>query len=101
MKIFLMLAGIYLILFTATCRNTNQNSDTMEVTGRLEPIGMTTWQYGTHTISDDEDFYALRGKEVNLQEYEGKQVTITATKVEGYPVDGGPVFLEVTSIKEP
>ena len=72
----------------------------IEAEGKIEAIGMTSWQYGTHTLTNDENFYALRSKTVNLQQYEGKTVKIIAEKVEGYPVDGGPEFLEVLSIKD-
>ena len=72
----------------------------MEIEGKIEVIGMTSWQYGTHTLSNDKDFYALRSKAVKLEQYEGKNVKIIADKIEGYPVDGGPEFLEVLSIKD-
>ena len=72
----------------------------MEITGTIKALEMSSWQYGTHTISNDEHFYALRSEKVDLKKYEGKQIVITAQHIEGYPVDGGPVFLEVTTIKE-
>lgn len=108
MKIILILTSIFLFFLTSTCNNqksktddkANTTSDLMEITGTIEPIGMTTWQYGTHTISNEEDFYALRSGKVDLQNYEGKKVTIKGEKVEGYPVENGPIFIEVTEIKE-
>lgn len=100
MKIFIAFASITLLVLTATCNNQNSNSDSMEITGIIEPIGMTTWQYGTHTISNDTSFYALRSEKVQLTKYEGKTVTIKGKKVEGYPVENGPIFIEVTEIKE-
>ncbi|CAN5239352.1 hypothetical protein BH23BAC2_BH23BAC2_14390 [soil metagenome] len=100
MKLILTLAALSLFLFTSTCNNQNSKSASMEITGIIEPIGMTTWQYGTHTLSTDDEFYALRSKILNLADYEGKTVTIKGEKVEGYPVDNGPVFIDVTEIKE-
>ena len=100
MKLFIPCASLTLFFLTATCNNQNSKSASMEITGIIEPIGMTTWQYGTHTISNDTIFYALRSKKVDLKNYEGKTVTIKGEKVEGYPVENGPVFIEVIEIKE-
>lgn len=90
-----------LLFLAATCNKTTslQKSDLMEVKGKIEKTGMTSYQYGSHTISNDETFYALKSEKIDLSSYEGKTVTITAEKIEGYPVDGGPEFLEVTMVK--
>ena len=106
MKLILLLTSLTLFFFTATCNNQTSNEKSMdtatsiEVEGTIEAIGMTSWQYGTHTLTNDENFYALRSKTVKLDQYEGKTVTIIAQKIEGYPVDGGPEFLEVLRIKD-
>lgn len=100
MKITALSTAVVLILLTATCNNKSQKDNTLKVTGKLEAIQMSSWQYGTHTISNDKIFYALRSEKTNLEPFEGKTVTITANKIEGYPVDGGPEFLEVTEVKE-
>lgn len=100
MKVFIVLASITLFILTGTCNNQNSNSASMEITGIIEPIGMSTWQYGSHTISNDTLFYALGSQKINLKNYEGKSVTIQGNKVEGYPIENGPVFIEVTGIKE-
>ncbi|HSP83815.1 MAG TPA: hypothetical protein VLN72_08785 [Gillisia sp.] len=106
MKSILLLTSVSLFFFTATCNNQTSNNKSMdattsiEVEGTIEAIGMTSWQYGTHTLTNDENFYALRSKTVKLDQYEGKTVTIVAQKIDGYPVDGGPEFLEVLSIKD-
>lgn len=73
----------------------------MEIVGTIQEQGMTTYQYGTHTITtSNDDFYALKSDSVNLGNYVGKEITITAEKIEGYPVDGGPVYLRVLEVKE-
>lgn len=71
----------------------------MEVEGMIEEQGITSYQYGTHTISAGDDFFALRSEKVDLDEYIGEKVTVHGEKVEGYPVDGGPDFLEVKQVK--
>lgn len=100
MKLFLVIITALLFSLTNTCKNQNSNSALMEITGIIEPAWMTTWQYGTHTISTDDEFYALRSEKIDLAKYEGKKVTLKGERVEGYPVDNGPVFIDVTEIKE-
>lgn len=105
MKSISLFTIVFLYFFTATCNNqqtqTSMNTKTnIEVEGKIEAIGMTSWQYGSHTLTNDETFFALRSEKVDLKQYEGKNVRVTASKVDGYPVDGGPEFLEVLSIKE-
>lgn len=70
----------------------------MDIMGTIKAIEMSSWQYGTHTISNDETFYALRSDKIDLKNYEGKKVRIKAEKISGYPVDGGPEFLKVHEI---
>ena len=104
MKLIILLTSVTLFFLTATCNNQTRNNKSMdattssEVEGKIEAIGMTSWQYGTHTLTNDENFYALRSKTVKLDQYEGKTVTIVAQKIDGYP--GGPEFLEVLRIKD-
>ena len=71
----------------------------MEITGSIAQQGMTSYQYGTHTITNEETFYALKSDKVNLDDYLGETVTIVAKKISGYPLDGGPDFLMVLEIK--
>ena len=63
--------------------------------------GITTYMYGTHVLTNDlgQTLYALRSKSLVLDDYIGQSVEISGIKVQGYPVDGGPDFLEVSEIK--
>lgn len=100
MKLFInSFLVITLMLFTATCRNTT-NNDQMEVTGTIQQQGMTSYQYGTHTITNNETFYALKSDVIDLDQYIDQEVTISAEKIEGYPVDGGPDYLRVLEVKD-
>lgn len=94
--------AISLLFLVATCNKGTaaKNQDLMQITGEIEPTGMTTYQYGTHTLTSGETFYALKSDKVDLTPYEGKTVSITAEKIEGYPVDGGPEYLNVIQVKE-
>ncbi|HET8886595.1 MAG TPA: hypothetical protein VFM70_09625 [Salinimicrobium sp.] len=89
-----------LLFLTATCQNsTEKNADKMQITGTIEQQGITTYQYGTHTISSEEESYALKSDAVNLDNYLNQEVTITAEKITGYPVDGGPEYLLVLEVE--
>src|SRR5690606_5519344 len=100
MKLLIAFASIAFLLLANTCNNQNFNPNSMEITGIIEPVGITTCQYVTHTISTDDEFYALRSEKIDLAKYEGKKITIMGEKIEGYPLDNGPVFVEVKEIIE-
>lgn len=98
MKTFLNFSfGIIILLFTSSCSSTKGTS--MEITGTIREQGITTYQYGTHTISNQEQFYALKSENIDLDQYLEKEVTIRAEKIDGYPVDGGPEYLLVLEVK--
>lgn len=100
----ILFTGLFLFLTTNTCNNNQEknekNTDQMQVTGTIQQQGMTSYQYGTHTLTNDDTFYALRSEAVNLDEYVDQEVTISAKKIEGYPVDGGPDYLLVLEVME-
>lgn len=99
MRVIAFITPIFMLLFfTATCSSTTQK-DTMEITGIIEPQGITAYQYGTHTISNDDTFYAIKSEVVDLDDYVGKTVTVKAEKIEGYPLEGGPDYLLILKIK--
>ena len=76
-------------------------SSTVEAEGVIQEQGITTYQYGTHVLqSGGRTLYALTSKSVKLGDYVGKQVRVSGTKVPGYPVDGGPEYLDVSRVVE-
>jgi len=97
--------ALCLFLFAAMiatgCKKTSEGTPTgsITVTGKLEVQGITTYQYGTHTIKNIDQFYTLKSSVIKLDDYAGKSVTITGNKVNGYPIEGGPELLDVVSIK--
>lgn len=72
--------------------------DSIILTGEISPLGMTTFQYGTHTINADNKTYALKSTAVKLDDYAHKLVTLKGKKVSGYPLEGGPELIEVSEI---
>ena len=99
MKILTFFTGLALIFLTATC-NQKEAANQLQVTGTIQEQGMTSYQYGTHTLTNSETFYAIKSDSVELDQYLNQRVTVTAEKVEGYPVDGGPEYLRILSIEE-
>lgn len=98
MKIlFNLTLGLFLLVFTATCSSTSEK--TITVTGTVEEQGITSYQYGTHTISGDGKFYALKSETIDLDQYIGETVSIKGENIAGYPVDGGPEYLMVLEIE--
>ncbi len=102
-------------LFATSCERAAQSTESAKESdlyyGVIKPMGMTTWQYGTHLLSgykpDEREgseaepiMFAMKSDgKVDLDAYSGQRVVIRANPVSGYPVDGGPVFLEVNNIK--
>jgi hypothetical protein len=67
----------------------------VQTTGTIQQLEITSFQYGTHVISG----YAIRSKIINLDKYIGQTVTAIGQLIEGYPIEGGPEFLEIHEIK--
>lgn len=108
---YFFLFGSMFLFFTATCGSISEgedesasavvNENSMKITGTIQEQGMTSYQYGTHTITAaNDEFYALKSDSVNLDDYLNEEVTIVAQKIEGYPLSGGPDYMLVLEVKE-
>lgn len=123
--IFRQLLPVIVILLSTACRTPEQvtviKKDTITIapaplpqltwSGRLAETGLTTWQYGTHTLTGVEFkdtivrpvksvLFAVKSSSIYLNSYNGKEVVLTGYYADGYPVDGGPPLIEVVSVKE-
>ena len=67
----------------------------IKITGTIYKQGITTYQYGTHVINN----YALRSNSIDLDLYIDSAITVVGDKIDGYPVEGGPDYIEVKKIK--
>lgn len=79
------------------------HEDTVHAQGMIQPRGITTYMYGTHIYVDlsGHTLYALQSSVVNLSAYVGKHIVeVSGSLVPGYPIDGGPPFLEVNKVQE-
>lgn len=71
----------------------------IEATGVIKKQGVTSYQYGTHTITNSSNFYALKSDNYNLDTYINQTVTIIGETISGYPLNGGPYYLNVVEVK--
>lgn len=91
---------ITMVVILSSCAAHN-GPEKIKVQGTIEKTEITFNQYGTHTLvsEDGETLYALRSSTYDLDEFQNQKVELTGTPVKGYPVEGGPDYLEVDRIK--
>ena len=102
LKVLLFAAVAVLLITACSDRDKNKNAEagTVELTGVIQQPGMTTYQYGTHTLTSGDKMYALKSSTVDLNKFNGKSVVVKGKKVDGYPVENGPELIDVTEVKE-
>lgn len=113
---FFLLMAFFTFLGFLSCSTPEaapeSNPDTAPATGTarvakgvLEREGITSYMYGTHTITDVSSGirYALRSEDEELLDsYAGQRVTVHGTLVPGYEngqIEGGPPLLKVTRVE--
>ena len=99
MKKILILSLFVAVISSCSSMKNGGNSSTVTASGTIEKLGMTTFQYGTHLLKAGNKTYALKSASINLDTYLDKKVTIKGKKVSGYPLEGGPEFIDVTLVK--
>ncbi|MCX2453443.1 hypothetical protein OQX61_19385 [Pedobacter sp. PLR] len=99
MKKLILLLALGFGFAGCSSMKSSKDANAVSLTGKIEKMGMTTYQYGTHTIESDHKTYALRSSTVDLNTFDQKEVQLTGTKVPGYPVENGPILIEVSSVK--
>jgi UDP-galactopyranose mutase len=97
MKTITLLFVLSISVIISSCKK-EQLADN-QYKGLLKRQGPTTYQYGTHTLTTSSTTYALTSKVVDLDKYLDRVVIITGKRVNGYPVDGGPEYIDVKEIK--
>lgn len=80
----------------------HKSAASVKAVGSLLPQGTTSYQYGTFILVDEngKTTYALKSDAVQLLDYKGKKVSITGLLIEGYPIEGGPPYLDVLTVEE-
>jgi hypothetical protein len=94
----------YLIAGVISCANLPTGPDInygISSDGTIKKQGITTYQYGTHILADSngKTIYALKSDTIELDDYMNKKVRVKGELVNGYPVDGGPNYLDVKRIE--
>jgi len=74
------------------------SKNVVQISGTIEKLGMTTFQYGTHLIKSGNITYALKSSKVNLNSFLTEEVRLKGTRVEGYPIENGPELIEVLEV---
>jgi hypothetical protein len=82
----------------------DNNVEVIEAAGLLERLEATTYQYGTHELTNEagETSYALQSNVVDLDGYVGERVTLYGALVPGYEdgqVEGGPPLIDVYTVE--
>ncbi len=87
------------ILFFILAGCTNGTDNTIRERGVINEQGITSYQYGSHTFTNEKNFYALKSERIDLDLYIDKEVLIIGKLVhEG--LSGGPKYYEVIEIEE-
>ncbi len=88
-----------MLMLLAGC-NTEGETEGDGFTGVLKILEASYFQYGTHTLESEngELLFALKSDDLNLDPYHGLMVKVNGDLISGYPVDGGPEYLDVTAI---
>ena len=116
----LIVFAAFSVFNACTKDETSDPVNKIKISGVISKPELTFYQYGTHilTLADsaftdstfidstftnstfrDSTFFALKSDNINLDQYIGKKVTVSGNKIQGYPVDGGPEYINVTEIK--
>lgn len=101
MKKIIFLGMVFLLLVGCTSQETKKSSEMTLRVGTVAPLEMSTWMYGTNMLTKDSKIVVslIADKNIKLDDYNGKKVEVTGELKEGYPIDGGPEYLEVKTIK--
>jgi hypothetical protein len=70
--------------------------------GTIRRQGITTYQYGEFVLihPDRHIICAMRDGQVKLAEWVGQYVKIEGSTIPGYPIDGGPEYVEIHVCEE-
>lgn len=100
----LLLVSLLVGCSTSTPPDVSGPDAEIVVTGVVKPLQVSSWQYGSHLLVNRQsgDRYALTSDSVALDRYvESGPVTVYGSFVDGYPVDGGPPYIRVTTVRTP
>ena len=98
MKKLIILSLFVAVMSSCGSMRSSATGESVSMEGKITKLGMTTFQYGTHSINYAGKPFALRSSSLNLDNYVDRQVTLKGVKVDGYPVEGGPELIDVSEV---
>lgn len=101
---FVKIVIFLMLIFAPGCGSSGDDSGItydLEADGLIKRQGFTTYMYGTHVLKDDNEktLYALKSDNIKLDVFVDLYVTVKGDLISGYPVDGGPDYLNVKAIE--
>ena len=93
---------VVVMTFVACGSEKGSKSYGVTATGTIKSAGITTYMYGTHILVDanGKTLYALKSDKIDLDEYaDVTDVTVKGNLISGYPVEGGPEYLDVKKVE--
>ena len=99
--LFLIYVASQLGLGVVSAPDNAVSAPTVAATGVIKRQGFTDYDYGSHVLRDEDGvtLYALTSDKIDLDEYLGLTKTVRGESVSGYPLDGGPDYLNVKTIQ--
>jgi len=97
----LLLSILTMIILNFSC--TEKDEPTLEsAAGILKEMEASTFIYGTHVLESDSGTinYALKSTTINLDLYINEKVKVKGNLVDGYPMGGGPKYMDVKYIQK-
>ncbi|MFT2010594.1 hypothetical protein ACMA1I_18100 [Pontibacter sp. 13R65] len=101
MRKLLYYIPVLLLLAIACTKEEVAPINTVNAIGLVKIQQASYFQYGTHILTTEQGIvlYALKSESLNLDTYLDEEVEISGIPVAGYPLEGGPEFLEVVAAR--
>jgi hypothetical protein len=102
-KIFLGMMALSIIILIGLVKMPVGADESYGITteGTILKKGTTSYMYGTHILvnADGVTLYALKSENLNLDDFIGKKRIVKGDLIKGYPIDGGPDYLNVKKVE--
>lgn len=98
MKTKLMMLMVGLAFASCSTRNVSDNQNLIKLSGKIEKLEVSGFGYGSHLINSGGKMFALTSKSIDLNKFAGKAVVAKGKKIDGYPLEGGPDYIEILEV---
>jgi len=100
--IALMIIVMFITLVACGSQEDVSEKGRVTAVGTIKSVETTPYMYGTHILADDngQTLYALKSDKIDLDDYTDiSNVTVKGDLISGYPVEGGPEYLDVKKVE--